>query len=364
MGKWLLRDRVLIFLIILTLLIKLFSLFPEWVERYYSQGFFVYSSRFLRAIFGWIPFSVGDILYLLAGIFLVIKVWKLVRLLVKRRWRETVDRSRIVKYLKIALGVYIAFNVCWGLNYDRQGIASQLGITPGKYSDSELICLAEIVHLRLNQYAALVDSMEREKMENHQVLFKKGVSSYANAARINPFLNYSHPSEKASVFSHLGHYFGFTGYINPFTNEAHVKTTLPVFRQPFILHHEIAHQLGYAKEDEASFVGFLASKASDDIDVKYSMYYDLFGAVTYELLMRKQFMQWVQFRVDVHPRVRSDRIALINFYRGKENKIEPFMSNFYDRYLKINNQPGGKKTYNYVVALLIAYMNKHGYDSI
>ncbi len=66
------------------------------------------------------------------------------------------------------------------------------------------------------------------------------------------------------MYSYLGNYLGFTGYYNPFTGEAQVNTTVPLFVQPFTTCHEIGHQLGYAKENEANFAGYLAAKSSPD----------------------------------------------------------------------------------------------------
>src|SRR4051812_47246426 len=81
MFKRLLRDRFLLLFLVLALLIKLFSLNPSWVERFYTYGFYPFISRLLRLLLGWIPFSIGDILYLAAGLFLVAKTWKLIRLI-------------------------------------------------------------------------------------------------------------------------------------------------------------------------------------------------------------------------------------------------------------------------------------------
>ena len=49
---------------------------------------------------------------------------------------------------------------------------------------------------------------------------------------------------------------GYAGYLNPFTLEAQVnmlgcqKSTYPI-----TIAHEMAHQLGYAAENEANFIG-------------------------------------------------------------------------------------------------------------
>jgi hypothetical protein len=47
-----------------------------------------------------------------------------------------------------------------------------------------------------------------------------------------------------------------------------------------------------------------------------------------------------------------------------ENAVEPYISKFYDQFLKLNRQPKGTRTYNEVVAWLIAYQKKYGVEAI
>ena len=65
-----------------------------------------------------------------------------------------------------------------------------------------------------------------------------------------------------------------------------------------------------------------------------------------------------------HPQVKHDRRAYAEYLRGEKNSIEPFVSSFYDQYLKLNNQPKGRGSYNQVVGWLIALMKKEGAASI
>jgi hypothetical protein len=44
--------------------------------------------------------------------------------------------------------------------------------------------------------------------------------------------------------------------------------------------------------------------------------------------------------------------------------VEPFVSVFYDNYLKMNNQPKGNRTYNEVTSWLISYLKKYGAEAI
>ena len=84
MFKSLLRDRKFVFLLALALAIKIFSLNEAWVETYYTYGFYPFFSKLLRILFGWIPFSIGDLVYIGAFVFLVVKAWKFIRLLAKK----------------------------------------------------------------------------------------------------------------------------------------------------------------------------------------------------------------------------------------------------------------------------------------
>jgi hypothetical protein len=52
------------------------------------------------------------------------------------------------------------------------------------------------------------------------------------------------------------------------------------------------------------------------------------------------------------------------YYKKKENKLEPYFARFYNQYLKMNRQPKGTRTYNEVVAWLIAYQKKYGTTAI
>lgn len=59
-------------LISLAVLIKVISFFPDIVERYYTYGVYPVISKVQRIVFGWLPISIGDLLY--ASIVLIILV--------------------------------------------------------------------------------------------------------------------------------------------------------------------------------------------------------------------------------------------------------------------------------------------------
>jgi hypothetical protein len=361
--KRLLQDRKLLLLLFLALGIKIWALNDAGVETYYTYGAYPHISRALRLLLGWIPFSIGDLLYGAAGLYLFVKTYKFLVLVRKGASKRGLGLRALKRVLRIALLVYVLFNLLWGLNYNRQGISHQLGLNVQKYSVDDLKALATVLQDRVNTLGARVNSEQRASLNNNTNLFKEGIATYQQAQKHLPFLQYDYPSIKPSMYTGVGHIFGFTGYYNPFSGEAQLKTTAPVFIKSFVVNHEIAHQLGYGKENEANFVSFLSGRASVNNEVRYSTYFELYLYAMGDL-RRKDSTAASELRRQWHPQVKEDYEAYLAYLAHSDNVIEPYISRFYDNFLKLNRQPSGKMTYNEVVAWLIAYQKKYGLQAI
>lgn len=346
----------------LAIIIKTISLFPAFVEKYYSNGFYPFISRLQRILLGWIPFSVGDLLYMTAAIYLAIL---LIRFIKKAFAKQLSLRYVFLIFFEIVyawLIVYIYFNISWGLNYNRLGIAQQLQIDVRKYSTEDLTNLTDTIIHRLNAtYEASLRT--RNEIDRKRTLFAKAVQCYDAACKEYPFLTYKTKSVKPSVYSYFGDYLGFTGYYNPFSGEAQVNTTVPLFVQPFTTCHEIGHQMGYAKENEANFAGFLASKNASDSVFLYSLYFDLYSYCMRDLMFRDTTLA-NGLKKQVSPGVKKDFTVLKEFYRKYANPFEPLITGMYGQYLKVNEQPVGMMTYNEVVGMVIAYTKKYGMHAL
>jgi len=189
------------------------------------------------------------------------------------------------------------------------------------------------------------------------------VVSYKKLEMTNAGFVYLSPSVKPSIFSYLGDYLGFTGYYNPFSGEAQVNTTVPVFIQPFTTCHEIGHQIGYAKENEANIAGYLSARTSGDPLFQYSVYFDLYLYAAGELYTRDSMLV-KPIRESLNPGVRKDYTELKAFYKKYTNPLEPLIWRLYGRYLRANQQPQGLLSYNDVIAWLIAYKKKYGSQAV
>lgn len=348
------KNKIRIVLCILLplqiLFIKIISAYPEWIEKYYSQGVFPVTSKIERILLGWIPFSIGDILYALLIIFAGIWIYKRIREKFQnpQKWMLQLGTTASI--------LYFAFHFLWGLNYYRLPLHESLGIE-ADYTTEELTELTELLVAKSNKihHKITTDSTAAIKYDYTLKDIKKlSLQSYGNMKYTYPKLKHHFNSTKYSLFSLPLSYMGFSGYLNPLTNEAHLNAKVPPYKMPTLSTHEMAHQLGYAKENEANFVAALTTINHDNVKVNYSGYTFALQYCLSELYARDA-EKAKELSKKINPGIQKNYQEVSDFWNSYKNPTEPFFKFFYGNYLKVNNQPKGMKSYNYVVALLVNY---------
>lgn len=158
---------------------------------------------------------------------------------------------------------------------------------------------------------------------------------------------------KSSLFKPVMSYTGILGYYNPFTSEAQYNSALPATYIPFTLSHESAHQLGYAREQEANFIGFLIGEQSNNVDLKYSTEYFVLKSLLNFLAERdRDFVR--DILAHYSPGMKRDRLAEKLFIKKHEGFLDVFFGFTNDLFLK-SNQQDGNVTYSYFIDLLVRY---------
>ena len=71
-------------------------------------------------------------------------------------------------------------------------------------------------------------------------------------------------------------YTHISGIYSFFTGEANLNTNYPDFVNVYTTAHEMAHQRGISREDEANFTAFLVCIESESTYVRYSAYLNMF----------------------------------------------------------------------------------------
>lgn len=332
--------------------------YAEWLEQVYAPRFFPLLASWQRLFFGSLPFSLGDLLYSAAGIYLL---WQLI-VFVRALMQKTKDNATIFRPLlnifSLLLFCWVYFYLCWGMNYYRLGIAYQLQIEKDTVSREALLSLNHLLVERVN------DAKQRciasgDTLLQQERIKASALTAYRRAEKKFPFLQYRHPSIKPSLFGTVGNYVGFLGYYNPFTGEAQLNVKGPQVVQPFVACHEIAHQLGYASESEANFVAFLVGAGSVDEALQYATYLDMFMYAAGNLQAADSTAAKKVVET-LHPAVRADLRSYRDFYRRHRIFLTEWVDWFYDWYLRANRQEEGLSSYSEVVTWLIAYDRKYG----
>ena len=243
------------------------------------------------------------------------------------------------------------------------GSAYQIRIAPGPYTTAELKQLADTLSSRLSAVIPKITKADSAEWFNFPAMRNRCISDYKKTATIYPFVTYNHPSVKKMLVGSIGGYGGFSGYLNPFTGEAHLNENLPPFLRPYVTSHEIGHQLGYAAEEEANMIGYLATHHSSNPAVRYSVYHDLLTYASRELYHADsnayhELVSKLPLLVKQHSKQARD------YYASFRNPVQRLVNQWYDLYLKANSQSKGVESYNYITAWLIAYAKKYGWQNI
>ena len=355
------RGKIVAGLLLVIIIIKLYVLNTERVETGYSTQFFKHFSAVLRSITGIFSFSIGDVLYAVFVVWLLFQLFRMVRFLVSsanKGLKRTYTKRILYRWLVWGASLYIVFNLFWGINYNRKGIASQMGLKKITYTAAELKLLNQMLLVKVNS-SKQVWMQTGLAYPSDKALFAQAADAYDSLQKSYPFLNYKPVSLKTSLWGWLGNYASFTGYYNPFTGEAQVNTTVPKFLQPFTSCHEIAHQLGYAKENEANFVGYLAAKSSKKPLFEYSVYLDLFLYANRNLYETDSIAAKI-LKSQLSFPVKEDLKEWRKFNQQHRGFFEPMITWAYGKFLENNEQPQGILSYDAVTGFLIAYYRKFG----
>jgi len=332
----------------LYLFVKFLGSHPAWVESYYSRGLYVPVSGIQNFLFGWMPWSFGDIVYLLILGYLL--YWVIFKM-----------RQTTIKQMFLNLGVslfliYFLFHLLWGFNYYRESISTQLNLGNSCQLD-ELVGVTERLAESLNSVHLSITSNDSSKVEHHMSIGKIGQLPRPGFEHLNQTLNtgdLDSKRAKASLLSVPLTFMGFSGYLNPFTLEAQANHLVPSYSLAGTVAHEQAHQLGYAAENEANFIGVLACYYSKDSLVRYSgiaMALRICLNELYRLDKEKYFQIVGQLNYGILLNFEESRL----FWDRYNNPLEPFFKSGYNQYLKSNAQKAGIQSYNEAVVLIVNF---------
>ncbi len=328
----------------------LLGLSTDLVEPFYSGLFYKYVSYVQRSISSIFPFSLGDVLYVLFIGFLLFRLITFLRRLSRPATRKQLLLAAPLQVINLCLVLYIAFKLLWGLNYSRHSIAASLKIGDEKYSPAQLSQLARFLVNRIN-------TIEQERSQNQPgrpqqytaaTLEEAAADAYRNMEAKNSFFTYQEPDLKKVLNTWIITKIGLEGYYNPLSGEANVNMRIPAHSLPFVACHEIAHQLGVGREDEANLVGYLVASNSRDVYFRYAAVYSVLRNVLFELRMKAP-EEYEEISARINPATKKDFETDRAFWMKYNSDVYAYMDVALDSFLKLNNQQKGINSYQDIV---------------
>ena len=328
--------------------------FADFFNRYISTIF----RGLLATITNLIPLSLAELIVITIPIFLVL----MIRFAVKKysdSWRSVaVFCISIVSILGIFLSLFV---LTFGVAYHTSTLDKKLELDKKEVSKEELAATAEwlieIVNAEIdNIYFQEKSSsvMPHSMREMNYILldaYDTVSDKYDFVPRLTSYIKPIMLSEPMS-YTHI------TGVYTFFTGEANLNTNSPDYAIPFTAAHELAHQRGIAREDEANFMAFLVCSSSKDPYIRYCGYMNLC-----EYVLGALYTADYELAVSTHKkldiRARYETQAYHDFYeKYQDNVVGEISGAVNDAYLQINGTQG-TASYGLVVDLAVAYYNKN-----
>lgn len=326
---------------------------PEKVENIYSSTVYPFLAKAIGRLTGLIPVSIAEILVF--G--LIILVVGMVSVTIFKP-KLVVANGAIIFHVAVrTLGLaYILFYFIWGFNYYREDYAALANMSEEEPTIEDLEALTfEVINKVNNIRPNLPEDEEgvffiEEDFGTLAELAKEGFDEFY-VGDLDLTGNYG--TTKPLMVSRWMSYTGITGIYIPYTVEPNVNVDIPHMNIPATICHEMGHQRGFAKEDEANFIAYYICSNHSDFQFQYSGYY---LALQYLLgdLKKQDPDLYNDLRGEVNDSVNRDMAYGYHYWKEREGKAEEVATIVNDNYLKVNSQKAGVESYNQVVKLLLA----------
>ncbi len=319
------------------------------------------SSLFRQALgilTGWIPFSLAEFFVFASPIILVTVYVVSVRK--SERGRRYFIRC-IAGLLSVLLLIYAGFVFVFAAGYRGYTLSQKMELDTENIEKSELYSAMYLVRDKLNELADEVLYVENKgsvRPYSHAETVKLCLQSYDKLEEEYGFINNFQSSVKQLLVSDIMTYTHISGMYTFFTGEANLNTNYPYYVNVFTTAHEMAHQRGIAREDEANFIAYLVCIGSDDPYMQYCGYLSMYEYLSTP--MRKASSTLYGDVVNgLDERVRYDLYCYSKFFDKYRDSVASDVSDAVNNTYLTMQGTEGTISYSMVAELAIAYHAKH-----
>ncbi|MBQ1846705.1 MAG: DUF3810 domain-containing protein [Clostridia bacterium] len=266
----------------------------------------------------------------------------------------------IINAASVCLLIFGLLFFNFSAGYNTSTLDKRLGLKRDKVSAEELYDTADTLLLQIRSDAEKIDFIYggfSVMPYGISDLNAKLNESYKKVCAKHGFISDFITNVKQVALSEPWTYTHIAGVYTFFTGEANINMNFPDYTLPFTAAHEMAHQRGIAREDEANFVAFLVCAESDDPYIRYSGYVSVFEYVASALNKADPKMYSSLYHSSVPENLKNEMRAYNEFFeKYKENKVAEVSGKINNGYLHSQGVKEGSRSYNLVVDLAVAYV--------
>ena len=244
------------------------------------------------------------------------------------------------------------------MGYRGSTLDKKLDLTDEPVDNQELYDATEYLTEQINDLSKKVDYSEDgfsvmpysfSEMNEHLL------KAYEVFCQDKDFISTFNSRLKPVMLSEPMSYTHITGVYTFFTGESNINVNFPDYTIPYTAAHELAHQRGIAREDEANMIAFLVCMQSDDPYIQYSAYLNVYEYVASALYKAdKELYRSARSKLDtqISEEQKAYSLFFAKYTESVASKVSGAVNN---TYLKTQGTEG-RKSYGMVVDLTIAYL--------
>lgn len=260
-----------------------------------------------------------------------------------------------------------------GINYHRTSFSEEAGLSVTidahgtVYDEADLIALCDYLVTEINDTEAQLDvSFIGQTSETPKPsaawLWHAGRTGQRAMEKLGQRyhrLSGHYPYPKPILNTWILSVQQTTGVYSPFTVEANYNRDIAYYDIPFTICHELSHLRGYMQEEEANFIGVLATIGADDLYFNYSGYVSAW-VYAGNALAQIDSTAFATLYSRINARTRQDMLYNNAYWQQFEGKPAEAHEQLNDAYLKMQGQTSGVRSYGHVTDLMLEYFAKNG----
>lgn len=327
--------------------------FADFFNVYISSAFRIVLAKITNIL----PFSLAEAIVILLPVIGFISIWYLLKFRCESRKTSLVS---VVCILSIASLFLSSFVLCFGIGYRGTTLDKKLGLEDKPLDKQELYDATLYLTEKINELSSVTYYGEdgfSSMPYSFDEMNDKLIDAYDAFCENYSFITNFDSRLKPVMLSEALSYTHITGVYSFFTGESNINVDFPDYTIPYTAAHELAHQRGIAREDEANMIAFLVCISSDDEYIRYSAYLNVYEYVANALYKAdKELYRAAREKIDTA--IYNEQVAYNAFFKKYSGSVASKVSGVVnDTYLKTQGTEG-QVSYGMVVDLTVAYLKQ------